>query len=136
MRQITSSLAAAAALAALVSFTVPAAARPSPQEQLSQLLAGKTAGAPVDCLPLSSISASRIIDRTAIVFETSPGKFYLNTPPRDANALESDDTMVIDTRTPELCNVDTVGLRNMATGSPGGFIGLGRFVPYAPANHG
>lgn len=136
MRQITSSLAAAAALAALVSFTAPAAARPSPQEQLKQLLAGKTAGAPVDCLPLSSISASRIIDRTAIVFETSPGKFYLNTPPRDANALESDDTMVIDTRTPELCNVDTVGLRNMVTGSPGSLIGLGRFVPYAPANHG
>ena len=136
MRQIANSLAAAAALAALVSFAAPAAARPTPQEQLQRLLAGKTAGTPVDCLPLTSISSSRIIDRTAIVFETSPGKFFLNTPPRGAEALASNDTMVVETRTPELCSVDTVGLRNMTTGSPSGFIGLGRFVPYARANHG
>lgn len=56
----------------------------------------------------------------AIVLETSPDEFCLNTPPRDANALERDDTMVIDTRKPELSKLDTVGLRNMATGLPGG----------------
>lgn len=136
MRQISCLLAGMAALAAQASLANPAAAQPSPQVELQHLLAGKTAGAPVDCVPLTSISSSLIIDRTAIVFETSPGKLYLNTPPRGAAALDNRDTMVVDTRTPELCSVDTVGLRDMATGMNSGFVGLGRFVPYARADHG
>ena len=41
-----------------------------PEAEIGKALAGRVAGKPVDCLDLNRIRSSRIIDRTAILYET------------------------------------------------------------------
>ena len=68
MRKLAIALAAGAAL--LAGPALLARDRPSGEEQLARLLEGRVAGEPVSCIPLSRTSSSRIIDRTAIVYDS------------------------------------------------------------------
>lgn len=105
-------------------------ARTTPQAELQREIAGRTAGAPVDCIPISRIDSTRIIDRTAIIFDTVGRTLYVNTPPNGASQLDSGEALVIDTHTPELCSIDIVRLHEFGQRGFAGFVGLGKFVPY------
>lgn len=109
------------------------AARPAggPEAEISKALAGRIAGKPVDCLELNRIRSSRIIDRTAILYETINGTLYLNRPASGADQLREGLTLVTDTHTPQLCSVDTVRLVDLPGHFESGWVGLGKFVPYA-----
>ena len=65
MRKILLTLAAAATLA------VPAVTvkRLHGEAQLAKMLEGRTPGKPVDCIDLSRVNSSQIVDGTAIVYE-------------------------------------------------------------------
>jgi hypothetical protein len=117
---------------ALVATTAAAHAAPkrSPEAELARAVEGRTAGAPVDCITQRDIRSSRIIDGTAIVYDT--GRIlYVNRPTSGASSLSRDDVLVTDTHSPRLCSIDIVRLLDSGTHMPNGSVGLGPFVPYA-----
>lgn len=119
------------ALAATVLTTPPAAAsNASPEAKLTKATEGRIAGKPVDCLYLRDIRSSRIIDDTAILYETAGGTLYVNRPRSGEKSLDSWDVMLTDTRSPRLCNIDDVRLIDPSTRMQTGFVMLGDFVPY------
>ena len=79
--------------AAMLPLTAYAAPRLTPEAQLARELKGRTAGTPVDCISLRHVRSSRIIDDTAIVYETG-GTIYVNRPRAGAESLDRWDTLV------------------------------------------
>lgn len=102
----------------------------TPEDQLAKALNGRVAGKPVDCIQQQNIESSRIIDKTAILYEMMGGTIYVNRPTSGASSLRSDLTLVTNTHTSQLCNVDIVRLYDSTARMPSGTVGLGAFVPY------
>lgn len=119
------------ALSTGFSGSAQAATAANPDAEIAKALAGRTAGKPVDCLDLNRIRSSRIIDRTAILYETDGGTLYLNRPASGADLLRRGLTLVTDTHSPRLCSIDTVRLVDLPGHIENGWVGLGKFVPYA-----
>jgi hypothetical protein len=119
-------------IGSLLLASAPAgAAKPAtPEAKLAKALEGRTAGDPVDCLNLRDIRSSRIIDRTAILYETAGGKIYVNRPEGGAESLNQWDVLVTDTHSPRLCDIDVVRLYDSSTQFQTGVVFLGEFVPY------
>lgn len=101
--------------------------------ELAKALEGRVAGKPVDCLNLRDIRSTRIIDRTAILYETTGGTIYVNRPEGGASSLDKFDVLVTDTHSPQLCDIDIVRLYDTAARMQIGFVNLGEFVPYRKA---
>lgn len=111
----------------------------SAAEKLAKATAGRTAGQPVDCILLNDIRSSQIIDGTAIIYEGKNGVVYVNQPASGATFLRDGLTLVTDTRSDQLCSIDTVRLMDMPSHMSVGSVGLGQFIPYprpgrVPAN--
>lgn len=122
--------------AATIAAPAIAGERQSPEMKLQKLLDGRVAGKPVDCINLSSVSSSQIIDGRAIVYRVG-GRLYVNEPRSGADRLDDDDVMVTRTFGSQLCSIDTVHLVDSTSRFPRGFVQLGKFVPYTkpkPAN--
>jgi len=120
-------------LAALILAVAPAPARPSQQErgqaELDKQLAGLVPGKPVDCLSLSRIDGSNIVDRTAIVYRGLGGTLWVNRP-RGAEMLREDDVPVQFVYGSQLCKLDQIKLLDRVSRMERGFVGVGEFVPY------
>jgi hypothetical protein len=130
MRKFSISIAAAA----ILSTAMPAvAARPTPQQRLDKLLAGRVAGKPVNCISLRDIRSSEIIDGTAIVYRTGANRLYVNRPRGGEQQLDDDDILVTNTYTSQLCSIDIVRLLDRTSRFETGFVSLGEFVPYVRA---
>ncbi len=112
------------------SASAQAAPRLDPEAKLARSLEGRVAGEPVDCLNLRNIRASRIIDRTAIVYETSGGTLYVNRPRAGRESLDGWDVLVTDTHSGQLCSIDVVRLYDPGARMQTGVVFLGEFVPY------
>ena len=117
-------------------LAVPAQAAPDKAElrakqeaELAEILKGRVAGEPVDCIYLSNISSARIIDGTAIVYDAGR-TIYVNRPRSGADALDDSDIMVTRSRGNRLCSIDTVELRYNGSGTFAGVVFLDEFVPY------
>ena len=115
--------------AALVATPALAARRDNPDTQLSRLLAGRTAGRPVNSINLAHTTSSTIIEGRGIVYRVG-GRLYLNLPRSGADALDDDDILVTRTFGTRLCRSDSVNLVSRAGRIPRGFVLLGDFVPY------
>jgi hypothetical protein len=126
MRKILKALLIGASLLAAPAI---AAQRDNPDAQLEKLLAGRTAGKPVNCIPLSSVSSSQIIKGKAIVYRVG-SKLYVNEPRAGAESLDDDDVLVTKLYGSQLCSIDTVNLIDRSSRFPRGFVSLGKFVPY------
>ncbi|AMG76363.1 MULTISPECIES: hypothetical protein [Sphingopyxis] len=129
MRSLVPVLIAATALVA-----TPAVAKEklAPEAQLAKLLEGRTAGEPQDCITLSSVSDSQVIDKTAIVYRIG-GTLWVNRPTTGAESLNDDVVLVTKLPTGRLCSIDTVELHDRTSHFYRGFVGLGKFVPYRRA---
>jgi hypothetical protein len=114
--------------ASLIAAPAVAAPRDTPEAKLQKLLAGRTAGKPVDCIPLSS-NSSQIIDGKAIVYRVG-SKLYVNEPRSGAESLNDDDILVTKVFGSQLCSIDTVNLVDRTSRFPRGFVILGKFVPW------
>ena len=123
-------LTAMAALA-VVASALPAQAkeRLTGEAELAKMLDGRVAGKPVDCVTLSQIRSTEIIDRTAIVYTTNDGTMYVNRP-SGANFLDDNDILVSEPRGGQACRIDIVRLIDRGSNFPSGSIGLNDFVPY------
>jgi hypothetical protein len=123
-------------LASAAAAFAPAQARPADpvkgERQLAQALEGRVAGDPVDCIDLHRIRSSRIINRTAIVYDAG-GTLYVNRPRAGANSLRDWDVMVTKPFGSRLCRVDTVQMYSPGSHMLGGVVFLGDFVPYKRA---
>ena len=100
-----------------------------PEAELANALRDRVAGEPVSCIDLHRIHSSRIIDRTAILYDAG-SVIYVNRPDNGADSLTQWDTMVTRTPSTQLCNVDTVTMIDRGSHSFSGVVFLGDFVPY------
>lgn len=130
MRPLITAIIAAAAVAA-----VPAAAtareKLAPEAQLAKLLEGRVAGKARDCISLSAVTSSQVIDKTAIVYRIGD-TLWVNRP-KNAGSLDDDDVLVTKTTTSQLCSIDTVELHDRSSHMYNGFVSLGEFTPYRRA---
>jgi len=126
-------IAAILTAATVLSLSVADDARPrlSPEAKLAKMLDGRVAGEPQDCIYLPSVHGTRIIDKTAIVYE-SGRTLWVNRPRSGASSLDDDDILVTDLHGSgsQLCSIDIVRLHDRTSHFYSGFVGLGEFVPY------
>lgn len=99
------------------------------EAKLAKILDGRVAGEPVSCIFMPMVRSSQIVDKTAIVYDAG-STIYVNRPVSGARDLDRDDVMVTRLTGSQLCNVDTVHLRDRSNWFYTGFVGLGEFVPY------
>lgn len=134
MIRIATKLGLVAVAGALMLAGSAADARPrlTGEEQLAKLLEGRVAGKPVNCITLPQVQSSRVIDKTAIVYG-SGSTIYVQRPKSGAASLDSDDILVTQLTTSQLCNIDTVQLRDRNGLFWRGFVSLDQFVPYTRA---
>jgi hypothetical protein len=107
-----------------------AVANPAGEARLAQRLEGRAAGKPVDCIRLSDVRGSEVIDGVAIVYEMPGGRLLVNRPRSGAGSLRSADILLTRTVAGELCAPDAVELVDSLSYFPRGFVSLGAFVPY------
>jgi hypothetical protein len=119
-----------AASALLVAGIAPAlATSPNGEARLAKILAGRVPGKPQKCIYLPSITETRVIDGTAIVYHAGR-TIYVNRPVAGARTLSSSDVLVTKPTNAELCSVDIVRIFDQGTHFERGFVNLGDFVPY------
>jgi len=116
---------------AAIGSAVPLQARDhlTGEAKLAKILDGRTAGKPVDCVPITQIRSTEIIDRTAIVYTGSNGTLYVNRP-SGANFLDDDDILVSEPYNGQACRIDIIRLIDRGSRMPSGSIGLNDFTPY------
>jgi hypothetical protein len=126
IRKLLPVIAVAATLAATSAQAGPGL---SPEQQLQEELRGRVAGEPVNCINLRNVRSSRVINRTAIVFDAG-GTLYVNRPRSGASSLNKWDTQVVRPFGSRLCEIDTMQMVHPTTGHFSGTVFLGEFVPY------
>lgn len=108
---------------------------PTPGEaELAEMLEGRVAGEPVDCLSESQRDSIQIVENTAIVFRDGD-TLWVNRPAA-AQFLSRSDLPVFHQFSSQLCRLDQVELRDrLGSGTiPGPRLALGEFVPYTKAD--
>jgi hypothetical protein len=115
--------------ALLLSTSAAAAPRLQPEQQLARAIEGRVAGEPVNCINLRNVRSTKIIDRTAIVYEAG-NTVYVNRPRNGARSLDQWDVLVTKTHSSQLCSIDVVQLYDTGSRMQTGFVFLGDFVPY------
>ena len=128
-------LAIALAATALVAGGAALQAKPklTPEQRLEKLLEGRTAGKPVSCISQADARDMEIFDGVALVYRAG-STLYVNRP-RNAEALDSDDILVVRGSGSQLCRLDLINTVDRMGHFTTGFVNLGDFVPYrrAPA---
>jgi hypothetical protein len=108
----------------------PLAARDrDPEAELAKLLAGRTAGEPVECIALFPSSSSQTIDHTAVVYNQA-GKLFVNRFEGGCPMLDSFHIFVTRTTSTRLCRGDTA---QVLTQQPSFYVGsciFAKFTPY------
>ncbi len=128
----TALLLAAAAVTLLAGGSLQAGEKLTGEAQLTKILEGRVAGKPVDCIYMPRVRNSRIIDRTAIVYDAGP-TIWVNRPANGADQLDDNDVMVVQLTGSQLCSVDTISMHDRSGHFWSGFVSLGDFVPYTRA---
>ena len=99
-----------------------------PEARLARVLEGRVAGEPVDCIQLSRVNSTQIIDKTAIVYDAG-STLYVNRPRAGLESLDRWDTLVTKSFSSQLCKVDVVRLFESGSRMETGTLFLGDFVP-------
>lgn len=120
-----------ATIAGLAAPTV-AAADQDGKTALATATAGMVPGAPVRCISLSGITATEIVDGTAIIYRVG-SRMYVNRPRSGAARLERRDILLTRNVGTQLCDADRVRLVDPGSRAVRSQIVLGDFVPYTRA---
>lgn len=92
------------------------------------------AGDPVQCLQISQIRNTRVIDDQTVDFILRNGTVMRNTLPNRCPGLGFERAFSYRTSIPQLCNVDIITVFVQGAGPQiGASCGLGMFVPVKPA---
>lgn len=100
------------------------------EKKLADLLKGRVAGKPVDCIStMSTVSDMKVIDKTAIVF--GRGKTIYVNYTRYPRTIDDSDILVIKrTEASRLCRLDNVTTMDRSTHMFSGVVFLSDFIPY------
>src|SRR3546814_17468799 len=113
MRPLIATILSAAMLAAAPAAV--ASDKPTGEEKLAKMLDGRVAGEPRDCITLSSVTSSQVVDKTAIVYRIG-STMWVNRPENGAESLDDNDNILITKLiSPRLCSLDTVHLHDRAS---------------------
>src|SRR3546814_992020 len=85
MRPLIATILSAAMLAAAPAAV--ASDKPTGEEKLAKMLDGRVAGEPRDCITLSSVTSSQVVDKTAIVYRIG-STLWVNRPENGARSEE------------------------------------------------
>lgn len=96
--------------------------------ELAEMLEGRVAGEPRNCILARPIRSTKIIDDTAIVYESGP-TLYVNFT-QDPRTLDDDDFLVTRTQGVSLCSSDQVTTKRRPVGFYSGNVILTQFIPY------
>lgn len=133
MKQIF--LLALAGLAAGCIADEPVAPSAAASARLAEALAGRVAGAPVDCVSQRDLRGNRSAGEGAIIFDGPGDLIYVNRPPGGCPTLDSGRFLVTSTPSGRLCRGDIVTVADSSGGGQQyGSCGLGDFTPYRRAN--
>lgn len=127
--RIASTIAAAALMLTGVGTAALARQHDSPQVQLAKETEGRVPGKPVRCIDLQRIRNTRIINKTAIVYDAGR-TIYVNHPRGGAQFLNEWDIMIEKPFGGQLCSPEIVHLRDTSSHIEKGWVSLGEFVPY------
>lgn len=120
----------AAAAAATIAPAAAGAARPVDREaQLARILRDRVAGEPVNCIDMSRVRSSQIVNDTALVYDAG-SIIYVNRPRSGADQLNRMDAQLLRTPIGRLCSIDVVQMIDPVSGMMTGLVFLGDFVPY------
>jgi hypothetical protein len=98
---------------------------------LDEALAGRVAGRPQSCLPLSpgSINGPQIIDQTTILYRDGK-RVWRNTLASDCPSLGQDDILVVEMNGSQVCRNDLFRPVDRGSRIPGAYCRFGDFTPY------
>ena len=121
----------AALLLAISVLATPGEAAPrlKGEAALARAIEGRVAGEPVDCINLRNIRSTRVIDRTAIVYDAG-STIYVNRPRAGQQSLNGWDALLTRTFSNRLCSIDVVHTLDATSRFQRGTVFLGEFVPY------
>ena len=111
------------ALAGLAGAAAPAAPREEP-------LAGRVAGAPVDCVDQARVEGPDIIDSRTILYRQSLKRVWRNDLPAACPGLRPNATLIVEIYGNQLCRNDHFRPREPGAIIPGPICRLGSFTPY------
>jgi hypothetical protein len=96
----------------------------------------RAVGEPVNCVSLSRIRSTDVIDDSTIDFKMAGGKTYRNSLPHSCPGLKFEDRFSYKTSINQLCSVDIIRVLNDHGGhlSEGAGCGLGKFQPVEKIN--
>jgi hypothetical protein len=104
------------------------------QVKLDKLIAGKTAGAPITCLPHYRADDMVRIDDSTIAFEQG-SRVYVNHLRGECSNLKNNFyALVTRGNGMGLCRGDIAEVRDTSTGTLVGACGLGDFIPYSQSS--
>jgi hypothetical protein len=124
-----------AIIVAACSTTATQQARsPKAEADLSKALSGRTAGAPVRCIPTYRADDMQIIDDWTILFKDG-STIYLQQPRGGCPGIGSRRNILVSRPMPsnQLCSGDIQHLFDPVSGIGGGACVLGDFIPYTKA---
>ena len=129
MRIAKFALTVAALTTAIGASAATKGVNPKGEARLAKLIAGRTAGQPVSCIPTQLDSQHmQVIEETALVYDA--GSTIYVARPDDPNALSSHDILVINRFGSQLCKQDVIRTVDRYSGFMTGVVFLGDFVPY------
>ena len=111
----------------LLGAAAPAAPR---QDTLSEVLAGRIAGTPVDCVEQSRLDGPQIIDEKTLVYHESGRRLWRNDLIGVCPGLQPRDTLIVDVFGSQLCRNDRFRALTPGLTIPGPYCRLGKFTPY------
>lgn len=122
----------ASALAACTTAPEPMTRSAEAEAQLNRMLAGKTAGKPINCLPSWRSGNMVTIDDNTVVFRDGPNRLYRNDfRGGSCNRLGTGSyALVTRSNSTSLCSGDIAQVVDVANGFTVGSCVLGDFVPY------
>lgn len=112
----------------LAALTLGATAGISAKKEPSPV---RAVGKPLNCVSLTNIRSTKVIDNSTIDFKMAGGKTYRNSLPYSCPGLKFEDRFSYRTSTNQLCNVDIVRVLHDYGGrlTEGAGCGLGKFQP-------
>lgn len=113
---------------AVAALTLGASAGISAKKEMAPV---RAVGEPVNCVQLSQIRSTNIVDDSTIDFEMTGRKIYRNSLPNRCPGLKSEDRFSYKTSLSQLCSVDIVRVLHDYGGrlQEGAGCGLGKFQP-------
>jgi hypothetical protein len=101
----------------------------SDRDALSRALAGRTAGAPVECIDQHLADGPQVIDPQTLIYRQGRGRLWVNTLPEACTGLRFNAVPIVQIFGGRMCRNDQ--FTPVAPGAiPGGTCRLGKFTPW------